>query len=88
MGSELGSKGEGDLGCFKGGRQKKKVVASTGTVSTVLGKEYVRRDNVRDKGFSGNGGVFDMEEAEQFLCSMLGNDCDLNLAIVRDVFCE
>ncbi|XP_020240448.1 SMR domain-containing protein At5g58720 isoform X2 [Cajanus cajan] len=88
MGSELGSKGEGDLGCFKGGRQKKKVVASTGTVSTVLGKEYVRRDNVRDKGFSGNGGVFDMEEAEQFLCSMLGNDCDLNLAIVRDVFCQ
>ncbi|KAL2332958.1 hypothetical protein Fmac_014171 [Flemingia macrophylla] len=88
-GGSMGSKGEQnyDVGCFKGGRQKK-VVASTGTISTVLGKEYVRRNNVRDKGFSGNGRVFDMEEAEQFLCSMLGNECDLNLAIVRDVLCQ
>ncbi|RDX75774.1 SMR domain-containing protein, partial [Mucuna pruriens] len=91
---ELGSKGqqncgEEDVGCFKGGRHKKKVIAfaSTGTVSTVLGKEYVRRNNIRNKGFSVNGG-FDREDAEQFLCSMLGNDSDLNLAVVRDVLCQ
>ncbi|RZB50933.1 SMR domain-containing protein isoform B [Glycine soja] len=78
-GLELGSKG--------GRQQKKKVVASTGTVSTVLGKEYVRRNNIRNKGFSSNG-VFEMEEAEQFLCSMLGDDSDINLAVVRDVLCQ
>ena len=78
-GLELGSKG--------GRQQKKKVVASTGTVSTVLGKEYVRRNNIRNKGFSSNE-VFEMEEAEQFLCSMLGDDSDINLAVVRDVLCE
>ncbi|TKY47154.1 Smr domain-containing protein YPL199C [Spatholobus suberectus] len=95
-GLELGSKGEqncgeGVVGRFKGGRQKKKVVASTGTVSTVLGKGYVRRNNnniIRNKGFSVNGGVFDREEAEQFLCSMLGDDSDLNLAVIRDVLCQ
>jgi len=95
-GMELGSKEEGEQNCgegvfvgdFKGGRQKKKVVASTGTVSTVLGKEYVRRNKGRNKGFSANDEVFDMEKAEQFLCSMLGEDCDLNLAVVRDVLCE
>jgi len=31
--------------------------------STVLGKEYVRRNNIRNKEFSSNG-VFEMEEAE------------------------
>ncbi|CAJ1960373.1 unnamed protein product [Sphenostylis stenocarpa] len=95
-GMELGLKEEGEQNCgegvvvggFKGGRQKKKVVASTGTVSTVLGKEYVGRNSGRNKGFSANDGAFDMEEAEQFLCSMIGEDCDLNLAVVRDVLCE
>ncbi|KAK7333229.1 hypothetical protein VNO80_29994 [Phaseolus coccineus] len=95
-GMELGSKEEGEQNCgegvvvggFKAGKQKKKVVASTGTVSTVLGKEYVRRNKGRNKGFSANDEVFDMEKAEQFLCSMLGEDCDLNLAVVRDVLCQ
>lgn len=75
-----------DLACFKAGKQKNKVVAATGTVSTVIGKEYLRRTSTRNKRFS--NGVVDKEQAEQFLCSMLGNDCDLNLAVVRDVLCE
>ncbi|KAK7301760.1 hypothetical protein RJT34_12634 [Clitoria ternatea] len=80
---------EEDVACFKSGRLKKKVVASTGTVSTVLGKEYVRRNSNRNnKGFNANGVVVDKEEAEQFLCSMLGDDSDLNLAVVRDVLCQ
>ncbi|XP_020972013.1 SMR domain-containing protein At5g58720 isoform X4 [Arachis ipaensis] len=75
-----------DVGCFKGNsRQKKKVIAATGTVSTVIGKEYVRRNKNKNKGFENNG-VVDKDKAEQFLCSMLGNDSDLNLGVVRDVF--
>ncbi|RYR27774.1 hypothetical protein Ahy_B01g051826 isoform C [Arachis hypogaea] len=77
-----------DVGCFKGNsRQKKKVIAATGTVSTVIGKEYVRRNKNKNKGFENNG-VVDKDKAEQFLCSMLGNDSDLNLGVVRDVFCQ
>jgi hypothetical protein len=35
----------------------------------------------------GNG-VVEKEEAEQFLCSMLGNDCELSMGVVRDVLCK
>ncbi|KAJ7964183.1 putative Smr domain-containing protein [Quillaja saponaria] len=69
----------------RGGKQKK-VVAATGTVSTVLGKEYVRRDTIKRKGISNC--VLDREEAEQFLCSMLGDGCELSMALVRDVLCQ
>jgi len=78
-----------DVVGFKGGKlqkQKKKIVAATGTVSTILGNEYVRRNGGRKKKFGNE--VVDNEEAEQFLYAMLGNDCDLNLAVVRDVLCE
>ncbi|KAF7816101.1 SMR domain-containing protein [Senna tora] len=71
---------------FRRGKQKK-VVAAMGTVSTVLGNEYVRRNSKRPKEYYTNG-VVDKEEAEQFLCSLLGNDCDLSLAVVRDVLCQ
>ncbi|KAI4305255.1 hypothetical protein L6164_028630 [Bauhinia variegata] len=66
--------------------KQKKVIAATGTISTVLGKEYVRRNSLKSKGYS--NGVVDKEEAEQFLFSMLGNDCDLSIAVVRDVLCQ
>lgn len=75
---------------FRGGNKQKRVLAVTGTVSTVLGKEYVkaspRRDSMKAKDF-GNG-VVEKEEAEQFLCSMLGNDCELSMGVVRDVLCQ
>ncbi|KAM6578235.1 hypothetical protein CsatB_030072 [Cannabis sativa] len=74
--------------------KQKRQIAATGTVSTVLGKEYMNSSPRKDprtmsmklKGF-GNGG-FDEEKAEQFLCSMLGEESELNLAIVRDVLCQ
>ncbi|CAK7331224.1 unnamed protein product [Dovyalis caffra] len=71
---------------FRGGNKQKRVMAVTGTVSSVLGKEYVkaspRRDSTKAKDF-GNGFVV-KEEAEQFLCSMLGDDCELSMGVVRD----
>ncbi|KAK4412479.1 SMR domain-containing protein [Sesamum alatum] len=68
----------------------KKVVASAGTVSTVLGKDYVRsipkKVSSKTKGFREENWI--KEEAEQFLCSMLGDDCELSLAVVSDVLCQ
>ncbi|KAI3461657.1 hypothetical protein Pfo_018320 [Paulownia fortunei] len=68
----------------------KKVVASAGTVSTVLGKDYVR--SIPKKGSSKLTGFHEeswsKEEAEQFLCSMLGDDCELSLAVISDVLCQ
>ena len=71
---------------FKGGKKKKRVVAATGTVSTVLGKDYAvskppRRDLMKAK-------PVNKEEAEQFLWSMFGDECELSMAVVRDVLCE
>ncbi|XP_019167695.1 PREDICTED: SMR domain-containing protein At5g58720 isoform X1 [Ipomoea nil] len=81
--------------CFQDGvRQKskmKKVVASAGTVSSLLGKDYMmsvpKKSSSRLKGCS-NGEFFSKEDAEQFLCSMLGDECQLSLAVVSDVFCQ
>ncbi|CAH9075210.1 unnamed protein product [Cuscuta epithymum] len=68
----------------------KKVVASAGTVSTVLGKDYVsslpKNQSSGQKKFSLES--YCKEESEQFLCSMLGDDCHLSLAVVRDVLCQ
>ncbi|CAN6696166.1 unnamed protein product [Malus baccata var. baccata] len=102
-GSGSGSSEGFESGCIqnlvseKGFRGKqKRVVAAAGTVSTVLGKEYVssipRRgptssEMSKRKGF-GNGGAAGEDEAEQFLCSMLGDESDLSLAVVRDVLCQ
>ncbi|WCJ29190.1 smr (Small MutS Related) domain-containing protein [Euphorbia peplus] len=75
---------------FRGSNKDKRVLAITGTVSTVIGKEYVNASPRRDYGKArdfGNGGV-GKEDAEQFLCSMLGEDCDLSMAVVRDVLCQ
>lgn len=71
--------------CFR--NKQKRVIASAGTVSNVLGKEYVRSRMTKLKGFK-NGVAAGEEEAEQFLCSMLGDDSELNLAVIRDVLCK
>lgn len=72
------------------GRPKMKVVATAGTVSTMLGKDYVR--SLPKKRSLKMNGLFEQswsnEEAEQFLCSMLGDDSELSLAVVSDVLCE
>lgn len=66
----------------------KKVVAVAGTVSTMLGKDYVRsvqkRTSLKSKGF----GEGSWSEAEQFLWSMLGEDSELSMDVVSDVLCE
>ncbi|KAF8010613.1 hypothetical protein BT93_J1300 [Corymbia citriodora subsp. variegata] len=75
------------------GNKAKKLVAATGTVSTVLGKEYLKvssaRDSARSNGFL-NGTIVHGkgEETEQFLHAMLGEDSELSLAVVRDVLCQ
>lgn len=69
------------------GSKGKRVIAATGTVSTVLGKDYVmstrRKESMKSNAHSNK--LVDKEEAEQFLCSMLGDSCELNMAVVRDV---
>ncbi|KAL6203400.1 hypothetical protein ACLB2K_027100 [Fragaria x ananassa] len=50
--------------------KQKRVIASAGTVSNVLGKEYVRSRMTKPSG-SKTGDAVGEEEAEQFLCSML-----------------
>ncbi|KAK9734706.1 hypothetical protein RND81_04G158200 [Saponaria officinalis] len=86
------SSGDGDgVDCreFRGNKGKK-VVAVCGTVSNLLGKDYVspklKKGVVKEKGF-GMGKV-NIEESEQFLCSMLGDECDLSMAVVKDVLCN
>ncbi|KAL4558364.1 hypothetical protein LXL04_036563 [Taraxacum kok-saghyz] len=73
------------------GSRGNKVIASTGMVSTVLGKDYVPASKKGSgvpkwKGFA-NGGA-SHEDAEQFLCSMLSDDCELGMDLVKDVLCQ
>ncbi|CAN1846389.1 SMR domain-containing protein At5g58720 [Linum perenne] len=79
---------------FRGSHHKqKRVVAVTGTVSTMLGKEYVKASHRKETSkmkelFQLGNAASQRDEAEQFLCSMLGDECELNLAVVRDVLCQ
>ncbi|GAA0185441.1 hypothetical protein LIER_32729 [Lithospermum erythrorhizon] len=79
VGNELNPKG-----------RAKKVIAAAGTVSSMLGKDYVRSTPLQNssnvKGYSENS--LSKEDAEQFLSSMLGVDCELSLAVVQDVLCD
>lgn len=77
-----------------GKNNSKRVVACAGTVANVIGKGYVRNNPVNDGGRRWEGvklkGVFSntaasYDDAEQFCCSMLGDDCQLSLAVIRDV---
>ncbi|GFS39259.1 hypothetical protein Acr_00g0061950 [Actinidia rufa] len=82
---QIGVHGKG----FRGNKQKK-VVAATGTVSSFLGKDYVtpsiRKDSSKRKGYAHVPAS--KEDAEQFLCSLLGDNCELSMAVVRDVLGE
>ncbi|KAM0944438.1 putative Smr domain-containing protein [Dioscorea sansibarensis] len=70
-----------------GPRRRSRVVAASGMVSDVIGKGYSKhvgssyegRKVVVDKK------VYMVEEAEQFLCSMLGWDDQLGMGVVKDV---
>lgn len=88
--TELGGFSDSTSSRSSRGSKGKKVVAATGTVSTVLGKNYVssssRKELVKEKGLG--GAKVNVEETEQFLCSMLGDDCELSMGVVRDVLCN
>ncbi|XWS74022.1 hypothetical protein CRYUN_Cryun02cG0179800 [Craigia yunnanensis] len=99
--SSSGSSGSGftETGCVQNlnsgrgrcrvGKQRKRVVAATGTVSTVLGKQYVRASPRRDSAAEAAAiSVLVKEEAEQFSCSTLGDESELSMSVVRDVLCE
>uniref|UniRef100_A0A0E0FIQ9 Smr domain-containing protein n=1 Tax=Oryza nivara TaxID=4536 RepID=A0A0E0FIQ9_ORYNI len=77
-------------------RPKKVAVAATGMVADVIGKGYTRpatspvnktnawKGNAWKDG-SGGDRKYSVEEAEQFLCSMLGDNSELGMGVVRDV---
>ncbi|OWM68742.1 hypothetical protein CDL15_Pgr024929 [Punica granatum] len=76
----------------RGNNKAKRLVAATGTVSTVLGKDYMKpspkREVFKPNRFSNRVFVNESEEAEQFLMGMLGDECELSLAVVRDLLCQ
>lgn len=73
----------------KGGRGNK-VIAATGMVSTVIGKDYVPTVNKKRAvaKWKGLGNDVSHDDAEQFLCSMLSDDCEFGMDLVKDVLCE
>ncbi|CAA7032298.1 unnamed protein product [Microthlaspi erraticum] len=79
------------------GNKQNRVIAATGMVSSVIAKDYLKPNPVkkdfplmeRSKELSKHGKkAADREKAEQFLNSMLGDDCELSMAVVRDVLCQ
>ncbi|XP_076936242.1 SMR domain-containing protein At5g58720-like isoform X2 [Bidens hawaiensis] len=79
--------GAGKIG--KGGRGSK-VIAATGMVASVIGKDYVPKKRGVNKlkvSVSGDGGA-SHDDAEQFLCSMLGDECEFGMDLVKDVLCQ
>ncbi|OAY82118.1 SMR domain-containing protein [Ananas comosus] len=88
--SSGGGCGRGDGGGGGGGRRArrkpKRVAAATGMVSDVIGKSYSspeeREGRAEEEKRRGDAEV---EDAEQFLCSMLGDSSDLGMGVVRDV---
>ncbi|CAH8386448.1 unnamed protein product [Eruca vesicaria subsp. sativa] len=79
-----------DLARERKGRKESRVVAATGMVSSVIAKDYLKKKEFPFmERFEGNGKkAGDREKAEQFLTSMLGDDCELSMAVVRDVLCQ
>ncbi|XP_076916103.1 SMR domain-containing protein At5g58720-like [Bidens hawaiensis] len=71
------------------GSRGSKVIAATGMVASVIGKDYVpRKRGVNNKlKVSGDDGV-SHEDAEQFLCSMLSDECEFGMGLVKDVLCQ
>lgn len=68
----------------------KKIVAATGTVSTMLGKNYansaLKRSSIKGNRIKRESGS--REDMEQFLFSMLRVDSELDMGLVRDVLSQ
>ncbi|KAG0493943.1 hypothetical protein HPP92_004937 [Vanilla planifolia] len=101
LGAELVDPGEkpgGSYGKKSRARRQKKVVASTGIVSCVISKDYSRPGSACGDGrrcwsssMEAKGRTFcshNSEEAEEFLYSMLGDDSQLGMGVVRDVLSQ
>ncbi|KAJ3694581.1 hypothetical protein LUZ60_010061 [Juncus effusus] len=83
---------EGSPSPRKGKKARPKTVTiSCGMVSNVIGKGYVSNNNLKEKSsaMEGERGVErNLEEAEGFLCSILGDGSELGVEIVRDVLVQ
>lgn len=100
LGAELVEPGPspGSAGKKRSPRKHKRIAASTGLVSDIIGKEYSKSALACSGGERGWGGSIEAkkravcacnsEEAEEFLCSMLGGDSELGMGVVRDVLGE
>lgn len=84
-------------------RKQKRVAASSGMVANVIGKGYAKRGSNCGGGggregkrevnegyvnWNGKGRVYTVEEGEEFLCSMLGDNSELGMGVVKDVLCQ
>ncbi|KAF5192187.1 hypothetical protein FRX31_018225 [Thalictrum thalictroides] len=85
----------GGVCCIGGGNKRfQEVVASMNTVTNVTRKVYAthspsngggkRNYFLKAKGLYNNK-VMSNSKAWQFLCSMHGDDCELNLGVVQDI---
>ncbi|KAK9159071.1 hypothetical protein Scep_005645 [Stephania cephalantha] len=69
--------------------KERKSVASMGTVAGVIGKDYMATNKRLSRNSPALKAVREApehnEEVEQFIWSMLGEDCELSMEVVRDV---
>ncbi|XP_020686230.1 SMR domain-containing protein At5g58720 [Dendrobium catenatum] len=99
LGAELVDPGEnhGSTGKKRSAPKQKRIAASTGMISGIIGKDYSKSASSCSGG-RGWVGPMEMkkrafyarssEEAEEFLCSMLGSDSELGMGVVRDVLSQ
>ncbi|XP_020583884.1 SMR domain-containing protein At5g58720 [Phalaenopsis equestris] len=100
LGAELVDPGEcpGSGGKKRSARKPKRIAASTGMISGVIGKHYSKSASACSAGRRGLGGpvegkkpavcTYSSEEAEELLYSMLGGDSELGMGVVRDVLSQ
>lgn len=75
----------------KSGRRQRSLSVSTGTVSSVLGKGYVGHRSRSGGSLESKGLGRDPDgnkETPEFLYSMLGDECQLDFGVIKDVFSQ
>nr|XP_029119112.1 SMR domain-containing protein At5g58720 isoform X2 [Elaeis guineensis] len=80
---------------LRGSRKQKRVAAATGMISDVIGKGYLKPSAFCGEGRRRSDGsveakgavkrLYGVEEAEEFLYSMLGESSELGMGVVKDV---
>lgn len=70
-------------------RRQKKVAASSGIIANVIGRGYAKpSSDCGKKAGNKKDRQYSIEEGEEFLCSMLGDNSELGMAVVKDVLCQ